>query len=147
MFQGWLKTFGSSSVAVYSMVFASRNFQRSTTCSASLWKLPARSSHVSVVEVLHVDDERVAFPPAARVAEPELVVGDFGMQRAVRVDRAHRVAELKHERQVAVALEDLERLGVVDAARRAERPALEARVCRCPVRRSCFFFCSSAAGR
>src|SRR4051794_35843438 len=50
------------------------------------------------------------------------------MQRSVRVDRAHRVPELEDERQVPVALEDLERLGVVDAARRAERPALEARI-------------------
>src|SRR5690242_17482181 len=50
------------------------------------------------------------------------------MQRAVRVDRSYGVAELEHERQVAIALEDLERLGVVDAARRAERPALKARI-------------------
>ena len=38
---------------------------RSMTCSASLWKLPVLSNHVSVVEVHDVDDERVALPAAA----------------------------------------------------------------------------------
>src|SRR4051812_34258923 len=50
------------------------------------------------------------------------------MQRSVRVDRANGVPELEHERQVAIPLEDLERLGVVDAARCAERPALQTRI-------------------
>ncbi len=52
------------------------------------------------------------------------------MQRAVGVNGAHRVAELVNDREIAVPLQHLERLGIVDAARHAKRPALQARVVR-----------------
>ena len=50
------------------------------------------------------------------------------MQRAVRVNRSYRVAELEHNRHIAITLKNLKWLGVVNAARRAESPAFEPRI-------------------
>jgi hypothetical protein len=40
----------------------------------------------------------------------------------------HRLAELEHDGEIAGALQDFERLGIVDAARRAQRPAFQSRI-------------------
>src|SRR6185436_12305011 len=46
VFQGRVNTFGSSMVASYIRWYGLTGVYRSTTCSASLWKLPARSNQV-----------------------------------------------------------------------------------------------------
>ncbi len=109
------------------MVLASRSVQRSTTCSASLVKLPARSSQVSPLK--SVTSTTSVSPSHARASRrARSRCGPSGCSRAVGVDRPDRMAELEHDRQVARTLEDLERLRVVDPARRAEREALRARI-------------------
>ena len=65
---------------------------------------------------------------SARVAQPEFLVLIHRMQRAVGMYGSHRIAELEEYRQVLGTLKDLKRLGVVDAARCTERPALEPRI-------------------
>src|SRR4030095_6764883 len=47
IFHGRVNTFGSSTVTSYSMWSGPVRVKRSTRCSASLWKFPARSNHVS----------------------------------------------------------------------------------------------------
>ena len=100
-----------------------------------------------VVEVRDVDDQRVAFPVAARIAEPELVVGDFRDAacrwcewcaptgrtgtRASDRDRAGRSGTARDSRCRA-------------ACRASSTSGADRRVSRAA---KFFFFCSSAAGR
>src|SRR5437764_1230339 len=71
-----------------------------------------------VVEVDRVDDERVAFPMADRIAEPRR----DAVSVRTAVDRNHREPRvlLEEEREVLVALHDLHRLGRIDGPRHAE---------------------------
>src|ERR1700722_15091532 len=75
------------------------------------------------VEIGHVHHQGVALPVATRVPQPEVDVAIrvFG---AVGIDGSNRMTELIEQGQVTGPLEDLERLAIVDAARRPEREAL-----------------------
>ena len=80
----------------------------------------------TVVVILDVHDERVAFPAAARVAHPE--VDAFQSRRAVRVDRAMHLRPLERHRDVVGRLEDLERELHVHDARHARQVTVRQRV-------------------
>ena len=108
------------------MVLRSTKLQRSTRWSSSLLKFPYAIEPCFAVKIVHVDHQSVALPMAAGISQPEVDVAIrvFG---AVGVDGSHGVTELEQQRQVARALEDLERLITVETARRSQREALVAR--------------------
>ena len=113
------------------MVSASVRVKRSTVCSCSVCGRPRRSSQkLSLNPVLSID-ERVAFPPADRVA----VVARLQvvrMRAAVHVDRAERVRAADVEDVEPLELRHLDELDAVrrqelarDARRLAARVRLE----------------------
>ena len=82
-----------------------------------------------IVEVDHVDDERVALPAAARVSEPPFDL-TRRMWRAVREDVADGVHVLVQDSQLVRLLDDLERKRHVHDARHARQVTLGFRVQR-----------------
>ncbi len=85
---------------------------------------------VPPVEDGHVDDERVAFPAADRVAHVGVVGRTFDL---VQVDRSRRVRERVGHLNLVRALDDLKRVGHVHRARNARQIALELGIAIDPV--------------
>ena len=84
-----------------------------------------------VAEAHRVDDQRVAFPPAARVAHPEIEI--LHVRRAVQEHRPRGVGELVGDADVLRRLRDLERERQVGRARHAGHVALPQRIGHQPV--------------
>src|SRR5262245_56309731 len=104
---------------------ASSGVYRSTTCSASVWKLPAMSNQVRSLKC-DVGDEGVFLPVTARIAHPEVV--RRRMFAAVGVDDAGRVLVFKVHRHVLRRLRDLERERHVQHPRNPGQEALLDRI-------------------
>ena len=103
---------------------------RSSSRSASLWKLPARSNQFLPLNSVDVDHQRVALPAADRVPH----VGPVGRQlHVVQVDGARRAGELERHLDLVRALHDLERIGHVHRPRDPRQVALELGVAIDPV--------------
>ncbi len=83
-----------------------------------------------VVEMRHVDHERVSVPAPDRVAHPRVVrrTGD-----GIQVNRAGRVRERVHHLDLVRALHDLKRIRHVGRARDARQIAFELRIAVDPV--------------
>ena len=117
------------------MLSASTIVNRSTTWSAGTVERaggmpsPPRSPTTQVLPVkfLHVDDQRVAFPAADRVAHPQLDVRS-GMRAAVQADDAIEMIVLVEDHHLAGRLLDLPAVvvAVERAARRTRRQAADA---------------------
>ena len=93
---------------------------RSTTCSFSSTKFAGHVQPGSAVEVADVDDQRVAFPAAARVAVPRPVV--LRMRAVVGGNDADVVHRFVQQRHVLLVLDDLHRIEPAGLIERARNP-------------------------
>ncbi len=114
---GRMYEFGSVTVNSYLMVLSSTRLKRSTSSSVRGGTLQARLA----TEVDCLDDERVAFPAAARVAGP---LAQRGMRSAVGRDDAGVVHHLVDDHHVSGGLHNLQ--VVVVGARGHRRTGIEA---------------------
>ena len=131
IFQGRVKTFGSSIVASYIRVSALRGVKRSTTCNCVAVKVSRAIEPGLVVEARRVHDECFAFPTTVRPAHPAIgrrvdVIG--------HIDRPDRARIFVQEHDVLGALDDLKRERHVGGPRHAGQIAFDLRIERQLVR-------------
>jgi hypothetical protein len=105
---GFVQVDGSSTVTVQRTVRGEMRVKRSVSFSVSGF---AFWYDAAIAEVRRVDDERVAFPVAARVAHVEVNVR-ARVRPAVERDHARLVDHLHRDRDVARCLDDLVRVAV-----------------------------------
>ena len=105
--------------------------KRSVIFSASVYGLPLTSSQPALLvaaEVRRLDDQRVALPPAARVAEPPRRRVVVRRRPAIHVDVAQTVVRLVGDQHQVLGLDDLPRLRMVVVLHQADRQAPHVRV-------------------
>ncbi len=93
-------------------------------------EIPGAVEPAPVVEIRHVDDQRVSVPASDGVAHPGIVRRPFDL---VQMDRARRIREFVGHVNLVRALRDLEGIGHVHRARNARQVTLQFRVAVNPV--------------